>query len=245
MEINFKRENLGSYMEICGEPETDSFEMKMMCNNNITGFLPVSVRQINNKAIYMYNITGKNNIRECYAKDKISGRNLYSLIECLKNILRQTENYILNEAGLRLAPEYIYKDINSDTYYFTYFPEEGRTLWEELKELFEFIITVVAHTDNEAVTIAYGIYKRLCTNVTSIEELFKIEHTQEPEKYEVKTETIVQKEIIPEVREEEKEVEDKLKKYMVFAGIGGLGAISMIFLFFLELKHYSKVGLIY
>ena len=34
----------------------------------------------------MYNITGKNNIRECYAKDKISGRNLYSLIECLKNI---------------------------------------------------------------------------------------------------------------------------------------------------------------
>lgn len=152
----------------------------------------------------MYNITGKNNIRECYAKDKISGRNLYSLIECLKNILKQTENYILNEAGLRLAPEYIYKDINSDTYYFTYFPEEGRTLWEELKELFEFIITVVAHADNEAVTIAYGIYKRLCTNVTSIEELFKIEHTQEPEKYEVKTETIVQKEIIPEVREEEK-----------------------------------------
>ena len=73
--------------------------------------------------------------------------------------------------------------------------------------MFEFIITVVAHTDNEAVTIAYGIYKRLCTNVTSIEELFKIEHTQEPEKYEVKTETIVQKEIIPEVREEEKEVE--------------------------------------
>lgn len=211
MEINFKRENSGSYMEICGEPETDSFEMKMMCSNNITGFLPVSVRQINNKAIYMYNITGKNNIRECYAKDKISGRNLYSLIECLKNILKQTENYILNEAGLRLAPEYIYKDINSDTYYFTYFPEEGRTLWEELKELFEFIITVVAHTDNEAVTIAYGIYKRLCTNVTSIEELFKIEHTQEPEKYEVKTETTVQKEIIPEVREEEKEVEDKLK----------------------------------
>lgn len=32
---------------------------------------------------------------------------------------------------------------------------------------------------------------------------------------------------------EDKEVEDKLKKYMVFAGIGGLGAISMIFLFFL------------
>ena len=50
MEINFKRENSGSYMEICGEPETDSFEMKMMCSNNITGFLPVSVRQINNKA---------------------------------------------------------------------------------------------------------------------------------------------------------------------------------------------------
>lgn len=59
MEINFKRENSGSYMEICGEPEIDSFEMKMMCSNNITGFLPVSVRQINNKAIYMYNITGK------------------------------------------------------------------------------------------------------------------------------------------------------------------------------------------
>lgn len=41
-----------------------------------------------------------------------------------------------------------------------------------------YMITVVAHIDNEAVTIAYGIYKRLCTNVTSIEELFKIEHTQ-------------------------------------------------------------------
>ena len=46
MEINFKRENSGSYMEICGEPETDSFEMKMICSNNITGFLPVSVRPV-------------------------------------------------------------------------------------------------------------------------------------------------------------------------------------------------------
>lgn len=97
MKIEFTRENSGNYLMIKDE-ETDSFEMRMIRNNDINGLLSVNTRQVNNQYIYMYNISGKNNMSEIYGKRKMSSSELKSFITGLKNVMEGTKNYLLNES---------------------------------------------------------------------------------------------------------------------------------------------------
>ena len=169
MKIEFTRENSGNYLSITDE-DNDSFEMRMIRNNNINGLLSVNSREVNNRYIYLYNITGKNNLSEIYDKHKMSSAELKELIKGLKNVINEAKKYLLNEAGIILDPTYIFKDSNSDVFYFVYYNNVGESLWDSLKKLFEYIIGIIDHSDNEAVTLGYGIYKRLCNNQTSIDE---------------------------------------------------------------------------
>lgn len=232
MIIEFTRENSGNFLMIKDE-ETDSFEMRMIRNNNIKGLLAVSTRQINNQYIYMYNISGKNNMSEIYGKHKMSSSELKSFIAGLKNVIEGTKNYLLNESGIILEETYIFKDTNSDEFYFVYYKDDNTGLWDKLKNLFEYIIGIIDHSDNEAVTLGYGIYKRLCMAQTSIDELFYYEDSSKSKECEIITEKEVEKNIIPEIRTEEKEVPDKIKVYGlygIFSLLGILGALSFIFL---------------
>ena len=232
MKIEFTRENSGNYLSITDE-DNDSFEMRMIRNNNINGLLSVNSREVNNRYIYLYNITGKNNLSEIYDKHKMSSAELKELIKGLKNVINEAKKYLLNEAGIILDPTYIFKDSNSDVFYFVYYNNVGESLWDSLKKLFEYIIGIIDHSDNEAVTLGYGIYKRLCNNQTSIDELFVYEENHREKVCEIRTENAVEKNVIPEIRMEEKEVPDNIKLYGVygvFAVIGIVGILTFAFL---------------
>lgn len=232
MKIEFTRENSGNYLMIKDE-ETDSFEMRMIRNNNIKGMLAVNTRQVNNQYIYMYNISGKNNMSEIYGKRKMSSSELKSFITGLKNVMEGTKNYLLNESGIILEPAYIFMDTNSDEFNFVYYNDDNTGLWDKLKNLFEYIIGIIDHSDNEAVTLGYGIYKRLCMAQTSIDELFCYEESSKSKECEIITEREVEKDIIPEIRTEETEVPDNMKIYGIygiFSLLGIFGILSFIFL---------------
>lgn len=230
MKVEYTRENSGSYMELSDFDIEDSFEMKMLRNNKPERLLDMFFRQINNKYKYYYNITGKSNIAETYSKRKMTGEELFSLTDSISLAINEMKKYMLNENGLRLEPELIYKDIYESRFYLTYFFDDTGSLWDGLKSLFEYIIGIIDHSDNEAVTYGYGIYKRLCTKETSIDNLFKFERRSEAKEYEVVTETFVQEDVLPEIRKEENEVTDYTKIYMVYSVFICLGILEIIML---------------
>ena len=227
MKVEYTRENSGSYMELSDFDIEDSFEMKMLRNNKPERLLDMFFRQINNKYKYYYNITGKSNIAETYSKRKMTGEELFSLTDSISLAINEMKKYMLNENGLRLEPELIYKDIYESRFYLTYFFDDTGSLWDGLKSLFEYIIGIIDHSDNEAVTYGYGIYKRLCTKETSIDNLFKFERRSEAKEYEVVTETFVQEDVLPEIRKEENEVTDYTKIYMVYSVFICLGILEI------------------
>lgn len=230
MKIDYIRENSGNYMQIVGEAE-DDFAMKMLCNNHVENLLDVSSRQINNNKIYLYNITGKNNLEELYEKRKMNSNELNGFINCVKNAVEGIGKFLISDEGFVFNPKCIYTDGNQ--FYFTYFSQEKMDLWDNLKNIFEYIIGIINHNDNDAVTIGYGIYKRLCTERTSLNELFKYEVSSKVSKPEVLSEVKTDAQIIPEIRSEETEVPDKIKLYGVYTCFGILGVFEVIFFLFL------------
>ena len=233
MKVEYIRETGGNYMEIKGNDGKDCFEMKMIRNNNINGLLPLTVRQVNAEYRYLYKINSHVNIVEFYDRQGMRIEDLEQLILALKNMLNTLSEYMLDEAGLILQPEYVFRDNSEGIFKFAYFAKENQDFTEGLRKLFEGILGIIDHNDNEVVTVAYGIYKRLCLGECSIDELFTYERKKECKECEVVTIEKENTSVIPEIVYEEEETTDKIKLYGFYGVVGCVGIMFLVGLLFL------------
>ena len=58
-------------MEFCNITEEATYEIKMLMNNKISSFLPISIKTINNKNIYFYHVTSKQQFCKIYEFNKL------------------------------------------------------------------------------------------------------------------------------------------------------------------------------
>ena len=113
-----------------------------------------------------------------------------------------------------------------------------------MKKFFEYVIQHVNHKDTKAVTVAYGIYKRVCEENINPEKLFEIEHTENDEQYEVIKERKVVEAVLPEIVMEESEEPDEIKRKIVYSIAGIYGLVILYFLvgIFVETIRFSGCG---
>lgn len=240
MNVEFIREHSGNYMQIRAEKQSDCYEMKMVENNRITGLLPLKIQRINNASVYQYPVSMKSSLKDLYEKRKMNRDALQSFIHSVQTVLLSLDEYLLRPDGLILQPEYIFADQGTGSCSFAYFETDEYDFFTNMKRLFEnCILSAVDHTDNDAVTLAYGIYKRLCTENCSLQELFSIEEADETDGYTVTEDTLIQPDVIPDSVSDETEVPDKRKLYLYRCILGILGFVcffSLLACFFENLR---------
>ena len=228
MQARYIRENRGC--SLCIEDvEFKEFEMKMIESNHINGIISPLFREINNQILCMYDITSKMTLVEAFSKKEMRAEDLYRLTDAIQTAVKNLDEYMLGPEGLLLDPEYIFYDINSNEFSFIYCAV-SEDFYLSLKKLFEYILGIISHSDNEVVTYAYGIYRRLNTGNYALTELFEIERRTTTTDYEVRTEEVPVKDILPETVTEEREEPDKLRMYTLL-GVAAAGAV--VFLVFL------------
>ena len=243
MQIEYIREIRDTYMQI----ETDNpggYRMKMITNNEISGLLKVTSRVVNGKTRYLYRITSMTNMEDEFQKKNMEFKDLEELMKAFSTVFSSMEDFLLDYGGLYLAPTAIYKDIKTGEWKFTYVETSEISFEEGMKSCFEYIIRNINHKDIRAVTMAYGIYKRLCEGNVNPQELFEYEVKEDVTEGEVKTERKVVETIIPEVVQQEVEEKDELKVKIlqVVGGIYGLGVIYIILGIFIKAIRVNKTG---
>lgn len=231
MKYEYLKEMRSSFLKIESEMDSYHFQMKMVMNNQIEGLLGTTSRQINNEICYLYHISSGISILEYFASTPMKVKDLMMFLESMKALMGNLENYLLNPDAILLDPESIFIDINTGAWRFCYFTENNRTFALGLRSLFEFIIQRVDHGDSEAVTYAYGIYKRICMGQTGMEELFTIYQGPEVKSCEIREESIPVDTVIPEVVTEEIETTDQNKLFAIY--IGGSVLVFMSLFFFM------------
>ena len=70
--IQYEQENNMRYMkmEFCNITEEAEYEIKMLMSNKISIFLPISIKTINNKNIYFYDVTSKQQFCKIYRSEE-------------------------------------------------------------------------------------------------------------------------------------------------------------------------------
>ena len=162
---SFERNMNHNYM-ILGQPnffneqeEEQDYRVRMLLDNKIEGLLPVSNRMVNGESKYYYEINSLQSMDRVYAKEELNYEQLCTLLRGCIHLYDSLEEYLLDGSQVILKPEYIYLNMDSMEPHFVYFPEYESDARDSFASFIEELLRKVDHTDEQAVMLAYQVYR--------------------------------------------------------------------------------------
>lgn len=146
---------------------SEDFQLFMLQQNEIPGFLKTRITSIDGKRFYHYDVSGKISLQTRYEKTKLRGEDIRRLIYAILQAVREVKNFMLDSEGILLDPEHIFCE--EEAFFFCYYPTQQRKLTEEFHRLTEYFVREVDYKDQEGIHLAYTFHK------SSMEENYSIE----------------------------------------------------------------------
>jgi len=178
------RDNSNNYMiiESPEKPGEESYQIKMLLKNTVNKFLPITLKSINNSQRYCYDISSKQPLSRMYEGNNITNADVINIAIHISQITNAVNEYLLELDCVVLSARLIYMNISDKSLYFTYYPYGENDFAQSLRQLFEFILEHLDHSDKKAVMLTYGIYQKILQNDYNIKNL--LENVLEDEKAE-------------------------------------------------------------
>lgn len=132
----------------------NTYQRKMVTENQINGLLTSQERYINGDILLYYEITSRQSLFSIYDGKSIDMNQLGKFFIQLKLVNDTLQKYLLDGSCLVLLPEYIFQNIETGEFFFIYYPDpkEG-----EFEKLIEFFMERVNNEDLKAVETIYKI----------------------------------------------------------------------------------------
>lgn len=185
MEIRYKRDLNSNYMILTEEnPAKESYEVRMITENRIYGFLPCIHQKHEDRTEYYYEITGRQSMELLYERRKLNFRQLKGLLKEFLHILEAAKEYLLDPDHLLLGPETIYLHTRSEKLYLCYYPASKKEIQESFLTLAEYLLGKLDKSDTEGIEFGYELYQSALEPNFSLTEL--LYRHAEPEKEEPK-----------------------------------------------------------
>lgn len=190
MKAEYKRDINGNYLVLYEkeEPDTSSYQMRMLVGNTIPSVLKCRVQGVNGQFMVCFDITSKQSLLSLYEEKKIGYEDLQMIFGGFVQVMEEMSEYLLNPCRLILKPEYMYVDVEKRQLYFCYLPGYEQDIRQKFQELTEYILPILDHEDQKAVMLGYGIYRR------ALEDSFHLEYIKK-ELYQERTEEGKQEEL--------------------------------------------------
>ncbi|MCM1467596.1 MAG: FHA domain-containing protein [Alistipes sp.] len=162
----------GNYLLIMtNEQNISGYELKMFEYNDIKGFLPISVVRINNMITYQYRIMQSESLVKKYGSKTFSIADIKNIFSEITLLIHRAEEYLLNIDSVLLNPEYIF--MNGEELLFCYFPWDGQSFGKSVRELMEYILERLDHSEQQTVMTAYGLYQKILKNNFTMDGLME------------------------------------------------------------------------
>lgn len=140
---------------------SDTFDVKMLLNNQISGLLPLQIQYIDNQCIYRYMTGEKISLAGLLSHRKLQFKEAYQLWKDIFHSCSICGEYLLQPEHLLLYPEYIYWSAQTKSFSICYFPGREENLEVQIKRLCEFLLKVTDHQDRLGRKFIYDWYDRL------------------------------------------------------------------------------------
>lgn len=184
---------------------TEDYQFRMIKENGIRGFLPVSARGEEGWIFYEYEITGFVSMASIYKQKKITGKEMRQFLIQMQTAIEEAENYLLDSDCLLLEPDYIFQ--KGEEYRFCYFPQGTDEIRMTFHRLMEHFVQWTDYQDIPSVKTAFLLHKETMEENYSLGQLVrKLEEIGETEE-KMTSDTAKNEEILPEeVKKAQREV---------------------------------------
>ncbi len=149
---------LSSY-DFFGQKEEDSYTARMILGNKIPGLLPVVCRRSTGEKQYCYEINSLQPLDRLYEKTEIGYEALHALLAGCIRTLECLEEYLLDGTQIILSPDYIYLQMDTNEPFLVCYPEYYGDIRRSFAELADYLLTKINHTQEQAVWLAYQVYR--------------------------------------------------------------------------------------
>ncbi|MGI6117596.1 MAG: DUF6382 domain-containing protein [Bilifractor sp.] len=173
MKIVQQRDLANHYMIISDreEEKEETYQTRMLQENEIEGFLSCHVERVDDERLYCYNITSRQPLSEIASDGQIGSELLRGLLSALLFALKNLNEYLLPPDGILLDPDCIFANSLREDFRFCYYPENPASFSGSLKKFSEFLLPRLNHDDERAVMLGYSFYSE-CVNDTLSEDSF-------------------------------------------------------------------------
>lgn len=257
MEVNYKRIRGISYMILheTQAPACQHYQKEIFLENRIPGLVFCKIQRLNGEEYFYYDITGCQSLGNLYDKEKLSRKNLEDILLSWLKAYMALGEYLLDTDFLLLNPSYIYRDTQTGSYLFTWFPFQVTDEKKEFQALAEYFLPKIDHGDKSAVALGYGIYKEAAGGTIRPDVVKSFLYEPAPEEQEKPLfpeyeDLFAEEESEEDLKEKEhqklldeffSEKEDESVSYGVFGGFGGIFLLcGVLFL----LWHFRLLSLL-
>ena len=174
MEFEIKKEGNEKYLSAKGlKFDEGNYQIQMIMNNNISGIVPITIRNINNEKELLYDITGMSNLSSIFERSLMRSDELVKFTLAIKQLSDSLREYLLCEDNIKFDFNYIYYKAKQKQYCFCYCPGEGEDFSLQIKTLFNQVLDYVNYNDKDAVALAYGMQEVASRDDFTLEELLE------------------------------------------------------------------------
>ena len=198
-------------------------DIKMLENNHIEPLLPVIIRHIDNRSLYYYDVTSRQQFSKIYEYRKLSRKNVDNILKSLNEMVDAVNEYMLNLNCIILKTDCIYVDVSKDKLYFAYGNEQEDSSFQQgLKRLFDYVIEHFDHGAGDTdVLYIYNLYQKIvrgeydASDLKALAETDSISRDSDISENKIENDENVLDFIPMEEVEEQEEVENK-KVFLLF-----------------------------
>ncbi len=172
MEFETKKEGNEKYLYVNNiKFDEDDYRIQMILNNNISGLLPMKIRNVNNEKELLYDITGMTSLCCVFERSLMKRDALVKLVMAIKHLEESLKEYLLCSDNIKFDLNYIYYKTKQNQHYFLYCPEEVDDFALQIKSLFNQVLDHINYNDRDAVSLAYGMQEITSRDDFSLDEL--------------------------------------------------------------------------
>lgn len=182
MEIRYTRKLMTSYMRLAEAEELTAWEQKMIANAPVEGVLFAESVWEDGQSELWYDITGKESLETVLGSEMLEYELLHGILAGIYEAVERLERVLLRADALLLIPECIFLDYRTGQVSFCYYPGNMAAAGDMFTQLMEGLLVKLAHEDERAVELAYGVYERAAggrLNIGELKELLSTRHEKE------------------------------------------------------------------
>ncbi len=214
MEISYDRQVNRSYMILSGAHEEAGFEEKMLRENDIRILLSFYTIEVGGSLRFVYEITGKQSLRDHISREKPDCAFVCRLIRMLGILFDELGKYLIRTDHLYLTQDTIFLDREDEGLQLKvcYFPGEEMTMQEQICRLLEYLISVVGTENSELHQLCLRLYEHAVSPTFAFSAL-----TEEVRSFENRSmdqeEIHIEKVVLSELTEEIEKESENIKSF--------------------------------